>query len=866
MVDPRVISIDIETYGICRYGHTGNPLPTQKETKRNGRFHPRKCLYLDGPRGLDPNDLIQTVAITLPEFDPRCQRSRPKKDTVPPEAKVETTRTTPRRTTAGPVAPSTVPKSDSTTSAERPSPTPSSSTTATSYPVASSASSLSSSWSTSSRSSSMASGWDLDSLTRLQNGSTMVFRMSHRAERHRLLKWLQHADTLIGQNLPFDLQVMRTYCPLLRSALNGTRHLLIDLTTLNYLENEIRPEKDLKSLSMLLRTAAYSHTPGDRYDNASDPALHYYNGMDTHATLANVATLARRIARDYSHTDKLSPFCIQFYSDSLWSTIRMSEAGLPMNRASLSHFERSLVRRCQIATAIAQLRFNVRLEGKDSSKDKLAFMERVVTHIQLHYDPDILNHPLFQLTDTRHDISINDVNRSLFEHIISPTTPLDREFLLGLRLLGIHMKAQKLISSYTYPLLRHTRKDPSNQTSILIPVGIKSLCHRSHSPSSETSSTSTTPTPTDASTGLPSSTSRQRRKRTPSQWLKRHAARELRRVSHAARRKAATPKKQLVTYQPTPTPIRLAWEPPPQRTDICICYPSWFVTPSYTKDSGGDSGGTIQGRITCKAPAAQTFPDEIKHHICSRWRDGSIVWFDLSQIELRVAAIMSGDAELLAAYCSPHPTDLHTTCARQVFGERCTEDPDFKSKYRDPAKHFRFGHLYRAGPAKLQMTVLRKSNIIVPLSFCEKVVRNRPFSQPGLWAWQNELIATAKRDGYIYLPFTGQSRMFMGGEKYDISEIVNMPIQTTAGNVMLRIHAYCHHHGPPLNDRNPSHYQILNVYDAIVFDCRDSAATVAATDLVRTAVETESHDGYWSNLTLHYGRFVPLAYERVIAA
>lgn len=718
----------------------------------------------------------------------------------------------------------------------------------------------------------MANGWDLDSLTRLQTGSTMVFRMSHPAERHRLVKWLMHCDTLIGQNLPFDLQVLRAYCPLFRSSLNGKRHLLIDLTTLNYLENEVRPEKDLKSLSLILRTSAYTHTPGERYDNADSPALHYYNGTDTHATLANVATLARRIKANLAHTDKLSPFCIQFYSDSLWATIRMSEAGLPLDRAGLSYLEHNLIRRCQIAAAIANMKFNLLLEGKDSNKSKLSYMEMVTCYIEDHIDPNIRNHSLFQLTEKKKEISINDVNRSLFEHLISPTTDTARDILLGLRLLGVHMKAQKLISSYTYPLLRHTRKDSSNQTSILIPIGTKSLCHHPSSPStsSKPSSLSTTPLPTASSSGTASSTSRQRRKRTPNQWIKRHQLKKLRRQSSAkgtaARLKASKPKTQLVTYQPVPMPIRLAWAPPPNQTDVQLCYPSWFVTPSYTKDSGGDSGGTIQGRITCKAPAAQTFPSEIKKHITSRWPKGSIVWFDLSQIELRVAALLSGDRELLSAYCSSVPVDLHSLCARQVFGPDVEKDPDFHSKYRAPAKHFRFGHLYRAGPDKLQMTVLRKSNIIVSLDFCKKVVRERPVTQPGLWEWQNQLIAQARRDGHIHLPFIGQSRMFMGGEAYDISEIVNMPIQTTAGNVMLRLHAYCHHHGPPLNDTRPPHYQCLNVYDAILFDCRDDASVEDATALVAAAINYESSEGYWHDLCKYYGHDIPLQYERMVAA
>ena len=698
---------------------------------------------------------------------------------------------------------------------------------------------------------------------------------------HRLIAWLIYSDTILGQNLPFDLLNLRQYHPLMRIALDGKRHTLIDLTVLNYLDDELRPEKDLKSLSMLLRTTRYEHEKGSRYLNADDPKLHLYNAVDTHSTMANIRVFARRILRDYSHTDKLSPFCLQFYSDTLWTVIRMAEAGIPMDRHALEHYERNLLRRCATATTVARMRWDLRLEGDGSNKSKLAFMESIASYIEDAIDPDIRDHPLFQLTEIKHEISINDVNRSLFEHILGEAALDDKhtdEYLRALYLMGVHMKAQKVLSSYTFPLLRHKRKELNDRTSLLIPeikpcpppllsrLSSRVANGQAHGPSSRLSSTGSAPRPAATSGGSPSGKQLIRRQRTQNQWLKKHQQHRLRRQSKKLRQKLAKRKILRVTYRSDPVLAADPWQPKDPYPLIEYGYSSWFVTPSYIKDASGSTGGTIQGRITAKGPAVQTFPETIRDCIRSRFHNGRIVWFDLSQIELRVAALLSGEDELVDAYCSPTTVDLHEQQAIQVFGKGCVAHPDFKRRYRSPAKHIRFGHLYRAGPDKLQLTVLRKAGVIVSLGFFHAVVKCRASDQPKLWAWQESMIAEARTNSYIVLPFTGQSRAFMGGEAYDISEIVNMPIQTTAGNVMLRLHAYCHHHGPDINERRPPHLMFANIYDAIGFDCRDDAAVEDATNLMDAAVMHETLNGYWFMLTLKYGRYIPLVYERTIAA
>jgi len=871
-MDHRVISLDIETYGICKHAHDGTPLPTQGETKKNGRFNPRKCMFLDGPRGLRPQDLVQSVSITLIEEDTRCPDER---------------------------------TSDSATSGEKPSPTPSCSLTVTQPPkpllLATSSGASPPTLMDDYR---LAHGWDMSSLQCLKPGSTMVFLMYQPEHRHRLAKWLMWSETLLLMNGPFDVGMLRHYDPIFRQALDGYRHVLIDVSALNYLQNELRPEKSLKNLGPVLRTHVYKDRPA-RFESPDDPLEQHYNGEDTHNNILSIAELARRIAKDYPNSDKLSPFCIQHYSDAFWTVIRMAEAGVCMDRNQLLHLEQVAIRKCEHAHTVSVSRFNTRLQGEDSDKDKLALIERICTYIQHHVDPHIRDHPLFQLTEVQRKISINDINRRLFEHTLAPlsATPEVSEYLLALRLLGIHLRQQKLVSSYTYPLLRFARKDRTNQSSRLIGAPSCTQPSRSsRSPSKtvpsgkETPPTSKPSTPpiaqpvpathtsapsTTTSTTQPPAKRRQNRVRTLNQWHTRHHQRLLTsgrtgttQQQSKARMKAAQPKASLVTYRQPPVTLRTSWTPRVASRHREFAYSSYFVTPAYEKDSGGAFGGTIQGRITAKGPARQTFPPSIDACQVSRWEGGYIVSYDLDQIELKVPAVASGEPVLLAAFDPDNPIDLHTKKAIDLFGSEnlvfsCGLPLDksndaFREDWRDPAKHINFGGQYRAGPAKLMMTVLRKADRILPLSVFQDAVDHRPTDMPVFWNWQEKIILEARTNGYLHLPFIGQTRMFMGGEKYDVSEIVNFPIQTTAGNILLRLQAYCHHHGIPLNHRSPPYYMISQVYDSIQFDCRDECAVLMCHHLMSDAITFESTHGYWRAFCDHHGHFLPLTYSTTI--
>tara|TARA_R100000657_G_scaffold17623_2_gene15965 strand:- start:5368 stop:5700 length:333 start_codon:yes stop_codon:yes gene_type:complete len=104
------------------------------------------------------------------------------------------------------------------------------------------------------------------------------------------------------------------------------------------------------------------------------------------------------------------------------------------------------------------------------------------------------------------------------------------------------------------------------------------------------------------------------------------------------------------------------------------------------------------------------------------------------------------------------------------------------------------------------------------------------------------------------LPLTGQSRTFFGDLGKSRSEIVNFPVQTTAGNVTLAIQ---HALFPRLE---LCERMFLQIYDAIYIECpKDHVQSVQ--DKVNDAVDEVVTQGYWSKLEEFYGRSVTLKHD-----
>ena len=308
---------------------------------------------------------------------------------------------------------------------------------------------------------------------------------------------------------------------------------------------------------------------------------------------------------------------------------------------------------------------------------------------------------------------------------------------------------------------------------------------------------------------------------------------------------------------------------------VWLSHPTWYIVPSPVKEEAGDSGGTLQARITCKKAAHQTDPDEIQDCRRSRWMGGVLVGVDLSQIELRVAALLSGEPFFVNAYLNGW--DMHGRAAILMWSQpeilaRYPDlaplpidrwrkaNPHFSKREGQVGKQLNFSHLFRAGADKMQGTVLTKVGELIPIRYFEKIVNGRQRDLPVLWTWQEERIAEARATGRVTLPITGHHRNFAGGEKYDVNEIINFPIQTGAALTLARIQ----HHVRRLLIARSLHHSIvlfLNVYDALYFDCASPSLVPILLDIYREAVHIVVDSDYWALLQTHYGRKIPLEYE-----
>ena len=73
------------------------------------------------------------------------------------------------------------------------------------------------------------------------------------------------------------------------------------------------------------------------------------------------------------------------------------------------------------------------------------------------------------------------------------------------------------------------------------------------------------------------------------------------------------------------------------------------------------------GRLSSSGPNHQNFPNTPEFNHMIKARDGyTLVYWDLSNIEARLAAILSGDPALIATFCKPGG-DLHASTAKVVF-------------------------------------------------------------------------------------------------------------------------------------------------------------------------------------------------------
>lgn len=198
---------------------------------------------------------------------------------------------------------------------------------------------------------------------------------------------------------------------------------------------------------------------------------------------------------------------------------------------------------------------------------------------------------------------------------------------------------------------------------------------------------------------------------------------------------------------------------------------------------------------------------------------------DYSQIELRVLASMSGDANMINAFGSG--TDIHTVTASQVFGlPQDMITPELRSR----AKAVNFGIVYGIGAFSLS------KDIGVTRAEADRYIKSYLAAYPGVAAYMEKAIEDAKKNGFVttlygrrrYIPELSNSNGNMRAFGERVAR--NAPIQGTAADIikiaMIKV-------SRSLKDEFPTAGLILQVHDELIVECDEKDAEDICTLLER---------------------------------
>ncbi len=190
------------------------------------------------------------------------------------------------------------------------------------------------------------------------------------------------------------------------------------------------------------------------------------------------------------------------------------------------------------------------------------------------------------------------------------------------------------------------------------------------------------------------------------------------------------------------------------------------------------------GRLNSSDPNLQNIPvrTELGRHIRTAFVAGKgkkLVSADYSQFELRLAAVLAGDKNLIDMF--NHDADVHTMTAAQVYGR---EPEDVTKQMRHAAKAVNFGTMYGQGPHALSL--LTGMDFGAAKKFIDRYFEIRP----KLKEFIEKTRESAQKQGYIEdifgrrrpTPDVKSSNFAVREAAYRAA--INMPLQGSAADIM----------------------------------------------------------------------------------
>ena len=231
--------------------------------------------------------------------------------------------------------------------------------------------------------------------------------------------------------------------------------------------------------------------------------------------------------------------------------------------------------------------------------------------------------------------------------------------------------------------------------------------------------------------------------------------------------------------------------------------------------------GAPTGRFSCSNPNLQQIPHDQQYRRCFVAPPGrKLVIADYSQIELRILADFSDDANFIKAFVSGQ--DFHTTTASQVFG---IAPENVSADQRSFAKRLNFGIVYGVGASRFaMMTGLSQTE-------AENTMRRYFGTYRGLDSYLRESgrrviaerSARTASGRMMRLRFDESERQQVGAARRNG---VNMPIQGTSADILKAALRLLH------DSLIGTNAKLVNiVHDEIIVECDAAEADETAVKL-----------------------------------
>ena len=271
-----------------------------------------------------------------------------------------------------------------------------------------------------------------------------------------------------------------------------------------------------------------------------------------------------------------------------------------------------------------------------------------------------------------------------------------------------------------------------------------------------------------------------------------------------------------------------------------------------------NQAGSVTGRIASSDPNLQNIP--IRTEIGRQVRQAfiaddsfTLLSVDYSQVELRIAAHMSKDEAMLAAFRADQ--DIHTATAAAILGT--TLDKVTKEQRRN-AKAINFGLLY--GMSAYGLTRTSELTLAEAEDFVEAYFKQFP----GVKGYLDNIRRFAANQGYVET-LLGRRRYFPGLKSggnpatraREEREAINAPIQGTAADIMKLAMIKV---ASALKDAGLKGHMLLQVHDELVIECPQNElkeTTIIARKMMENAynlvipLKTEARYGHnWGVLSV----------------